>query len=129
MTLNVPRYQEAQAPQLFSAKPIALTTLGTAAAAVFTAGEYDFLIRRLYVGNRSASAGTYTLHVVDDGGTASAANALAWLTAIGASAAPTLVLQDFLLSAGQSLQASADAADKVQVWGVGAEYEGGPFPW
>lgn len=124
--LNVPRLvQETRNQQFLAATPIARVLLGTTAQAVLTGFIEDFYVKALWASNVGSGSSTWTAHLVEDGGTASASNMIADEVPISANTAPALILSETILENGQSLHMLAGNADRVQVWGWGYSFSGG----
>lgn len=124
--LNVPRIiQETRGQQLLAATPISRVMLGTTVSTVLGGFIDDFYVKALWASNVGASNTTWTAHIVDDGGTASASNMIAKTISSNATTAPALILSEMILQNGQTLQMLAAAADSVQVWGWGYSFSGG----
>lgn len=97
------------------------TQLGTSASTIYTAGVgVKALLKELVVSNISASAASFSMHVVPSGGTASSSNLMVPALSISPNSFLTIDFNE-VLNAGDTLQAFASAATTINVMASGFE--------
>ena len=108
-------------------RPIDVVQVQTAATDVITARpDADYQIETLFAINTTATADWVTLHLVPDGGTAGAANMIAYQLAVPSKGRVAVFTRETpcALEPGYTLQALCSANDAVNVFGHGYDYEG-----
>lgn len=125
--INRFQFERQPFPALRVPKPIDVFQLQSTVSTVFTAQEeFDFQIESLVASNVSGAADYVTMHLVPDGGSASAANMIVHQKAIPANAGTTIFNRENmgLLQPGMMLQALCSTNDAVNIYGFGYDYQG-----
>ncbi len=114
--------QEIEPPSLLqSRQEIPLLRLTTSFQTIVTArADAYFLVDGLWIADISASADSYYLCLVAPAGSPTAANAVAWDVAVTANTtAPAIGGVGLLIPPSYTLQAAADANDRLNIFGWG----------
>lgn len=118
---------EAEAPERLSTRrPIPLVALTTSFQTILTArADADFLVQALWVAERNGGTHDYTLCLVPPAGSASAANAVAFEVTVATRTTASVVGgAGLLVPPGYTLQALADTADRINIFGWGYDLIG-----
>lgn len=107
-------------------RPIALVRLQTTATTIVTAPtDADFLVKQLWVANVTAGAVTYSVRLVNSGGSPTSANAVAEAVSLAANTSALLTWgTDLRLAPGQFLSALCGTNDAINIGGWGLDYYG-----
>ena len=114
-------------PALSTRRPFGVTALTTSAATILAArDDADFRIEAMVISNVTGSAQTVTVHIVPDGDTAAAANAIAFQRSVAANDVLRLfdATNTGLVPPSSTVQALAGANAALNIWGHGVDYQG-----
>lgn len=119
--------QEIERPALLrTRRPVPLVQLTAAFQTILTARtDADFMLEALWVAETSGTAKTYDVCLVAPAGSASAANALAWTTALPANSSDMVIgAFGLLVPPGYTVQARASVTLTVNIFGHGIDMIG-----
>lgn len=120
------RFEQEAQKLLATPRPIPLVRLQTTATTIVTARtDADFLVKHLWVANVTAGSITYSIRLVNSGGSPTSANSIAEAVALAANTSAALAIgAELRLAPGQFLSALCSTNDAINIGGWGLDYVG-----